>query len=73
MVAKNWSKILSIGLWTKSNLGTISGGFGGGSGFGGGGGGGVASSGGVLGRRGFRLLAVGGIATAIALGASDDD
>ena len=53
--------------------GVGSGGFGGGSGFGGGGGGGVASSGGVLGRRGFRLLAVGGIATAIALGASDDD
>ena len=47
-----------------------SGGFGGG-GFGGGGG--AAGSGGVLGSRGFRLLAVGGVATAIALGASDDD
>ena len=43
-----------------------------GGGFGGGGGG-AASGGGVLGSRGFRLLAVGGVATAIALGASDDD
>lgn len=52
-----------------------SGGFssGGGFGGGGGGGGGAAGSGGVLGSRGFRLLAVGGVATAIALGTSDDD
>ena len=53
-----------------------SGGFSSGGGFGGGGfggGGGAAGSGGVLGSRGFRLLAVGGVATAIALGASDDD
>ena len=54
------------------------GGFSSGGGFGGGGGaasggGGAASGGGVLGSRGFRLLAVGGVATAIALGASDDD
>ena len=45
-----------------------------GGGFGGAGGSSAAvGGGGVLGRRGFRLLAVGGIATAIALGASDDD
>ena len=53
-----------------------SGGFSSGGGFGGGGfggGGGAAGSGGVLGSRGFRLLAVGGVATAIALGTSDDD
>ena len=54
-----------------------SGGFSSGGGFGGGGGGfgggGAASGGGVLGSRGFRLLAVGGVATAIALGTSDDD
>ena len=49
-----------------------SGGFSSGGG-GGGGGGGAAGSGGVLGSRGFRLLAVGGVATAIALGTSDDD
>ena len=53
------------------------GGFGGagGGGFGGAGGAGGAGggSGGLLGRRGFRLLTVGGVATAIALGASDDD
>ena len=48
-----------------------SGGFSSGGGFGGGGG--AAGSSGVLGSRGFRLLAVGGVATAIALGASDDD
>ena len=50
------------------------GGFGGGGFGGGGGGGGVATGGGrLLGTRAFRLLAVGGIATAIAVGASDDD
>ena len=59
------------------------GGFGSGTGFGGGGGGGfggggaaggVATGGGrLIGSRAFRLLAVGGIATAIAVGASDDD
>ena len=58
--------------------GFSSGGFSSGGGFGGGGGGfggggGAASGGGVLGSRGFRLLAVGGVATAIALGTSDDD
>ena len=50
------------------------GGFGGG-GFGGGGfgGGGAAGGGRLIGTRAFRLLAIGGIATAIAVGASDDD
>ena len=45
----------------------------GGGGFGGGGAGGAAGGGRLLGTRAFRLLAVGGIATAIAVGASDDD
>ena len=62
--------------------GVFNGGFSSGTGFGGGGGGfggggaagGVATGGGrLLGTRAFRLLAVGGIATAIAVGASDDD
>jgi len=47
----------------------------GGGGFGGAGGGSAVGGGGggLLSRRGFRLLTVGGVATAIALGASDDD
>jgi len=46
----------------------------GGGGFGGGGGGSaVGGGGGLLGSRGFRLLSVGGVATAIAVGSSDDD
>lgn len=55
-------------------IGSGGSGFGGG-GFGGGaagGGGGAAGGGGLIGTRGFRLLAIGGVATAIAVGASSD-
>ena len=45
----------------------------GGGGFGGGGAGSAAGGGRLIGTRAFRLLAIGGIATAIAVGASDDD
>ncbi|MDB2687738.1 hypothetical protein N9Y42_11065 [Mariniblastus sp.] len=33
----------------------------------------AGGGGGLLGSRAFRLLAIGGVATAIAVGASDDD
>ena len=52
-----------------SSFGSGGGGFGGG-GFGSGG---TTAGGGLIGTRAFRLLTVGGIATAIAVGASDDD
>ena len=69
------SGVASGGGGIASGGGGFASGAGGGGGFASGGGGfaGGAGGGGLFARRGFRLLGVGGIATAIALGSSDDD